>query len=170
MKDFYARYSKGQIKIQEMAFVLVAIMIFFVLVILFYVTIRLNGLKDDYSIESDKEAKELVRKLSGTPELAWEAGGCQYCIDGDKAMALKGRRSYENFWKVDYLRIEKVFPNQTGECTNGNYPACRDIVILNKTIAGIPSSAFVNICRYEKSGEDSYIKCELGRVYASFKK
>jgi hypothetical protein len=159
--------KRGQTKIQEMAFVLIAIIIFFAMVALVYFSIRLSGLRADVATQREQAAKETVRKLSDIPEFSW--AGCSNCIDFDKAVMLKGKDSYKNFWDVDYLAIERIYPNRTaGECTSSNYPACTTLVLINKTgNYGTPVSAFVALCGFDATSNE--IKCDLGKIYASAK-
>lgn len=157
--------KKGQMKIQEMAFVLVAIVVFFALVALVYLSIRLSTLEGDVTAQREEGAKELVRKLSDIPEFSWAA--CSGCVDMDKALILKDKTSYKNMWDLDYLMIEKVYPNRTRvECTRANYPDCSTVTIINDTgYYGSPTSTFVALCEFEAVG--GYTKCELGKIYAS---
>lgn len=164
MKGLTANYSRGQIKIQQMAFVLVAIMIFFAIVALFYISIRSAGLKGDVNALREDEARESVKKISGSPEFAWSTTDCASCIDLDKVMALKERESYRDFWDFPLLQIEKIYPESSGECTLQNYPECRTITLI-KEQDYIAHSAFVALCRYE----GSISKCELGKVYIGFR-
>ncbi len=157
------KYSKGQLKIQEMAFVLVAIMIFFAMIALIYFSVRLNSLEGDVQNLEDDYAKEIVKKITLSPEFSWESGSCDSCLDFDKAFLLKDRKSYQNFWELDYLAVERVHPvSNRGECNNDNYPDCGIVTIRNVT-KGAPADTFVSICRIE----DGKTKCELGRIYAS---
>ncbi len=160
--------KKGQMKIQEMAFVLIAIVVFFVLVALVYLSIRLAGLKEDVSAQREEAAKQLVRKLSDIPEFSW--AGCPGCIDMDKVFVLKERKSYKNLWDIDYLAVEKIYPNRTWlECNKANYPDCTTVILVNNTKSyGSPVSAFVSLCRFE-SASGGYTICELGKIYASAK-
>ena len=159
--------KKGQMKIQEMAFVLVAIIIFFAMVALVYLSIRLSSLREDVTLQREQSARELVKKLSDIPEFSW--ADCSGCIDADKVLVLKNRASYKKLWDVDYLMVEKVYPNKTKiECNKANYPDCTTITLINNTKDyGAPTSAFVALCRYEADGD--YTKCELGKIYASAK-
>ncbi len=163
--------KKAQLKIQEMAFVLVAIMIFFAIVTIFYINIRVSGLRENVQELRGDEAKELVRKLAGSPEFAFTAGECVNCIDLDKALLLKDpeRKIYQGFWNLDYLKIELIYPEKRGECSRKNYPDCSTLTLINKTNYGIPEGAFVALCRYENSGSQNYIKCDLGKIYAAGK-
>ena len=155
-------------KIQEMAFVLLAIMVFFALVLLIYFAIKTAGLKEDVGLQRQEAAKQLAMRLSGVPEFSW--AGCSGCVDADKIIELKGRKSYENLWGLDYLMVERVTPELSNvECTSGNYPQCGRITIISKTLnIGTPVTAFVALCSFN-ADKGGYEKCELGRIYASGK-
>ncbi len=162
--------SRGQIKIQEMAFVLVAIMVLFAIVALFFISFRTSGLRDDASLQREDEAKALVRKITDSPEFAWTVDQCYGCIDLDKVMALKEKKEYNGFWNIDRLYVKVFYPNKEGECNRINYPDCGEINIINNSKnVGIPVGAFVSLCRQEFYGEQRYSKCELGKIYASAK-
>ncbi len=162
----HANYSKkGQIKIQQMAFVLVAIMIFFAIAVLIYFSFRINSLKSDAQLLKEEESKEIVRKLSGMPEFSFE--GCANCIDLDKALMLKERKSYIGFWDLKLLQIERVYPiKEVKECTRANYPDCNTITFIENKNYGRGNDAFVSLCRWEQE-KGGYVKCELGRIYAA---
>lgn len=174
MNSYCARYSKrGQLKIQEMAFVLVAIMVFFGIVILVFFSAYLSGMKNDVNTLAEDEARQIVRKIASSPELTWAdkaTCGSGACIDVDKALIMKQRKSYTDFWNLDYLRIDRIYPTTgTGECTLGGYPNCRTMILVNKTDNfGATSSAYVSLCRWE-TANGGYVKCEIGRIYASGK-
>ena len=148
-----------------MAFVLVALMVFFSLVFLLYGSVRFNSINQNAENLGDKEAKEIVRRLASSPELGFQ--GCGNCVDMDKALALKGKESYKGFWNLDYLQIQRVYPLAEGECSSGVYPDCKTITIIDGEI-GTPSSAFVSLCRWEQAN-GGYFRCDLGRIYASHK-
>lgn len=159
--------KRAQLKIQEMAFVLVAIVIFFALISLVFFSVRINSLKKQASLIQEEQTASLVRHISGTPELSWKA--CSGCIDLDKAIALKktGTNAYSSLWELDYLMIERIYPeHQKRECVYGNYPECNSLVLINSTKDyGITSTAFVSLCFW--NSEKSQEICELGRIYAS---
>ena len=164
--------KKGQAKIQEMAFVLIAIIIFFAMVALVYFSIRLYSLRGEATTLGEETARETVRKLSDIPEFSWAKSGCSNCIDLDKVLALKGMiadGTYKDFWDLDYLAIRRIYPERTaGECTSSNYLDCTTISLINKTADyGSPVSAFVALCGFDAGSNG--IKCELGKIYASAK-
>jgi len=166
MTTYLANYSKGQMKIQQMAFALVAMMIFFGIVALFYFSIKLNSLKSDAQSLQEQEAKELVRKIASSPEFSWTSTDCSNCIDLDKVSALKSRKSYSEFWNLDFLQVEMVYPLFSGECDKSNYPQCGKITIINNENHGLELRAFVSVCRWEQD-KGGYAKCGLGRISAA---
>ena len=87
-----ARYSKGQFKIQQMVFVLVATLILFAIAAVFFVSIRFGGLQTDVESQRKAEVLEQVRKITGTPEFIWSNWeDCASCLDLDKAFLIKNR-------------------------------------------------------------------------------
>ena len=171
MKHFHVSYfdnKRAQLKIQQMAFVLVALIIFLAIVALFYFSISLSNLRKTAASLQDEEAKEIIRKLASTPEFVLTTFTCSNCIDLDKTFSLKERRSYDGFWNLGFLQIEKVYPEEKNECDKANYPNCRTITLIKNEEIGSPKRAFVTICYWTKE-KGGYTKCELGRIYASGK-
>ncbi len=168
MKTLVVSSSKGQLKIQQMAFVLVALMIFMSFVALIFVSLRVANLKGDVNSLKEEEAREVIRKISSLPEFSFQSkGDCSQCIDLDKVLLLKERNSYKGFWDFDYLAIGKIYPSSEGECLKENYPNCATITLINKSSdVGAITRSFVSICRWESSKE-GYFKCEMGQVLAS---
>lgn len=158
--------KKGQMKIQQMAFVLVAMMVFFAMVALVYFSIRMSGLESSAVSLEEEKAKELVKKISSSAEFAFGVTDCPNCIDLDKVLILSERKSYEGFWQLDYLEVERIYPYGEGICDRTNYPDCKSIKIIDSENYGSAVSAFVSLCRWESS-KDGYFKCEVGRIIAS---
>src|SRR3989344_9674346 len=164
MKLETANYFRGQLKVQEMAFVLIGIFMLFVIAGLFYFSIRFSSLEGDVKDNRADEARALVITITGLPEISWK--GCSSCVDLDKAFVLKNQKAYNEFWELDYLMIEKIYPESDKlECNRQNYPDCSKITLIDTKEIGTPAWAFVSLCRYDsdKRGE----LCSLGRIYAS---
>lgn len=160
------RRKKGQMKIQEMSFVLVAFMIFFVIAGLFAFAYRSLDVKEDVVEQRAREALETARKVATLPEFSF--GSCSSCIDSDKALVLKERKSYGQFFDVNVLKIEFLYPEKQGECTLANYPDCRTITIVDqaRNESGILEGVFAAVCRTEFQHGSRHV-CEWGKVYAS---
>lgn len=158
---------KGQMKIQQMAFVLVALIIFFAIIVLIYMRIRIANIESSAQLTGEEYAKGVVAKMVSAPEFSW-IDSCGTCVDIGKVWALKNVGNYSSFWNLDYLEVEIVYPDRKGECNDANFPNCESITLINKTSnVGASYSAFINLCRTEGQIGNSYIKCELGRIWAS---
>ncbi len=162
------KYSKAQFKIQQMVFVLVAILILFAIASVFFISVRFGGLQTDVEDQRKGEVLEQVRKISGTPEFIWSNWeDCASCIDLDKVFILGNRTSYQGFWKdLSLLKISRVYPKySTDECTPQSYPRCNSITLTEKE--GYEAyESFVSLCRYDDS--DGGVRCELGKVVMGF--
>ena len=169
------KYSKAQMKIQQMAFMLVAVMIFFAMVALVYFIISISSLQESAEQLREEEAQEIARQLSGTPELAFTAGSdCAVCIDFDKAFALSQLPADygKKLWNLDFLMIEKIYPTPSeAQCTASNYPDCKNITIINlppgRGLSG-PKTAFVALVRWDDTmnGYAGGYRYEFGIIHA----
>ena len=164
--------NKGQMKIQQMAFMLIAVMVFFALVGLLVITVKFSGLKGQATELAEKNAMLLVTKLANSPEFSCgdAFGGSRVsCIDADKLMALKNNiEKYEDFWGVSKMEIFIYTTEGSGECTSGNYPDCNKITLISG--AGISTENFVSLCRKEFDGRRNYDKCELAKILVSYER
>lgn len=172
MTHLSAQCSKAQLKIQEMAFVLVAIFVFFGLAALFFLTVNLSGVKEQVQDLNQEQAKQLAFQFANTPEFNWYDDKCVSCADSLKALLFKDKRDiYIPYWNIDYLQFEIIYPEKSGECTLQNYPDCKTITLVNRTdYYGTPASAYIALCRHERlAAGGSYPKCELGMIHVSVK-
>ncbi len=165
--------KKGQMKIQQMAFMLIAITLFFVLVGLFMLSTMFSGLKKNAAALEETDAAETVTKLANSPEFSCGAayGGQKVnCIDQDKIMGLiKNNELYGNFWNVKSLEIRKLYPE--GEeviCNSQNYPDCNFFKIYSEGGVSGDKSSFATLCRKEFANGASYDKCEIGKIFIGF--
>ena len=168
MKDCVAGYSKGQMKIQQMAFMLVVLVIFFSMVALVYFAFSFSGLKAQAQELRDDEAREIARKLASTPEFAFTSSSdCSSCIDFDKALIMKDNAAYTRFWNLDYLMIERIYPKDGNSlCAKNNYPDCNQLVVIDKSNSKIATkTAFVALAYWDQNLND--FRYELGRVHVS---
>lgn len=167
---------KGQMKIQQTAFLLIAVTLFFVMVGIIVLGFKLSGLKGEVSSLEEKNALLLATRLANSPEFSCgESFGTLKlnCVDEDKVMALKENEvTYKGFWGSTGVEIRKIYPPLTStiECTLGNYPNCNMIRIRGSELGGISVGNFVSLCRKEKDGGEFYDKCELAQLLVTYKK
>ena len=162
------KYSKGQFKIQQMVFVLVATLILFAIAAIFFVSIRFGSLRSDFEDQKKATVIEQVGKIAGTPEFIWTSfEDCSSCVDMDKLFILKNRTSYQGFWKdIALLKVSRVYPKYTTEeCTPQSYPRCNSVTLIERD--GFEAyESFVSLCRFDDS--DGAVRCELGKVIMGF--
>jgi hypothetical protein len=163
--------KKSQMNLKEMSFMIVALAIFFTLVLLFYLTISLSGLKKEVETGKRTGSILLVAKLAGSPEFAC-ASSNSLCVDVDKIVVLLNHPDYARFWGNDVagLRIEKIYPkiNGTIECNMINYDRCTTFTIKALTTSNvIEDSSWVSLCRREYENTYNYPHCELGKIIVS---
>lgn len=167
---------KAQLKIQQMAFMLIAITLFFVLVGLFVLKIKISNLSNSVNVLEEKNALLLVTKLANSPEFSCgEAfrNPKTNCIDSDKVMMLKNKETkYQGFWNTENIEIRKIYPifEKDVECNIANYPNC-NIIKIHEGVISIEHSNFVSLCRKEFSEEGNRVedKCELAKLIVGYK-
>jgi hypothetical protein len=166
---------KAQMKIQQMAVMLMAVTLFFILVGMFVLVWSFGGLKESAAELEEKNTMLLVTKLANTPEFscgnAFGTGKIN-CVDADKVMALKDSiGKYTGFWGKDISNIEirTIYPvEDEKECTSGNYPDCNLIKLYDREVTGNYIWNFISLCRkaeYETGIDD---KCELAKVFVGY--
>ena len=166
--------KKAQLKIQQMAFMLMAITLFFILVGLFVLVIRFSGLKKSAEMLEEENAVLLISKLANSPEFSCGesfGGRKTNCVDSDKVMVLKEHiGKYFDFWGVSNIEIRKIYPEMPEtECNLGNYPDCNLIKITSTELEGVGLSNFVSLCRKESFEGEVFDKCELAKIIVSYK-
>ncbi len=168
---FFPGGKKAQMKIQQMAFMVVAIMVFFGLVGMLILRFQFSGLEEKATDLNKKNAMLLVSRIADSPE--FYCAGSSSCIDYDKAILMKGKvEKYEGFWgDIRSLKIRKIYPESDGkiECDKNNYDKCNTITILEGS--GIPAENFVSLCRREYDNQGTYYdKCEIAKIYISYER
>ena len=152
-----------------MAFMLVGVMMFFVLVGLFGFAILFNILRTSAQQAAENQALAEVKNLAGSPEF-YCATSKVNCVDADKVMALSNNPNYMKFYSFSRLEIIKSSAfkknqNDMIKCTMANYPDCEEIVIYDKNEKYEKAvSSYVALCRIERENEANYQKCELAKL------
>jgi hypothetical protein len=174
--------KNGQMKIQEMSFMLLGVFLFFVLVGLIVLSVSFSGLKRSATDLQAQNAFLLVTKLANSPEFSCgDVYGNQKtdCVDEDKVMALKANiGNYKDFWGITNIEIRKIYPTTLPykeiQCTTASYPAypngtsCNYINLMNKPASGNDESNFVALCRKEKYKEEIVNKCEMALLIVRY--
>jgi len=165
--------KKAQMKIQQMAFMLIAVTFLFIFVGIFFLSMRLSSLRKTASNLEEKNAMLLVSKLANSPEFSCgNSFGTSRtnCIDFDKLISLQGRKEeYSDFWGVAEIEVRKIYPSEGNvQCDASSYPNCDIVEILDRNVNTQPASSnFVSLCRKEFDGVKIYDKCELALLMVS---
>ena len=165
--------KKGQLKIQEMAFMLVAVILFFILVGLFAVSIIFKNIQESSQDIKEEATLSAIETLAGTAEFVC-TGSKSNCVDGDKLMGLLNKKSYESFYSfssLSVLRYSGFNKNESDfiECNLQNYPDCDIIKIYDKNVKDITIHSFVAFCRRENE-QGPYERCEMAQLWAGTEK
>ena len=169
-KEVLVKSKCSQFKIQQMSFMLLAVVLFFILVALFWLTLQSKNLhKTATQLEEDKAVAVSIF-LADSSE--FNCASESYCIDTDKIIALMDKSNYNGFWPVSYIKIRRV-GNETKDkiCNKANYPDCNIYDVYNNNNVnynGTGISSFVALCRYEKVDEYTNRICDLGKIIIGY--
>ena len=150
--------KKAQMKIQEMAFVLIALFLLFSMVFIFYLKIKSSDLdKTSYELKQNK-ALSTLGQISNMPEFSCSSalGKDSLCMDEDKLNVMEGREEYKGLFKgIKELKIKKIYPSE--EEFQIYYSEKQDYESY---------AAFASICkqRYDNTG---FYQCSIGIIYLS---
>jgi len=160
------KMKKSQMKIQQMAFMVMAVFIFFILAGLFYIVIQKQKWVQEANILEKNRAIELANTLASSAEFSCGA----YCIDADRMMVLKGKANYMDFLGLKSIEIRKVYPENNKEalCAASNYPDCNFIRLFDKGEGEMSASSFVSLCSRINEKGYIYYKCEIAKLIIGY--
>ena len=154
--------KRGQLKIQEMAFMLMALVLFFVLAGLFALTFWSNSLRESANTLLEEQTLAVIENLAGTAEFIC-SGTRSNCIDEDKVVNLINRKDYQNYWAFSSLLIIKSVgfgkeEKDLIECSLANYPNCEVYKVYQKRNIGLEKfvDSYVALCRQEVENTQNF--------------
>jgi len=152
--------KKAQIKIQEMAFVLLALVFLFILAFLFFTRLNLSNIEKRTAELREERALSVLGKISAMPELRCSASLGKatetLCLDKSKIeiFSEKFTDEYENIWRgLSSVKILEVFPNE------------EEYIIYYKNEGNLSYSNFVSLC--QEGGERNEYRCSIGMILVS---
>ena len=152
---------KAQLKIQQTAFMLIFLTIFFSMVGILFVSFYMNSLKQNVNILNENKAIILSQFLYQSTEFSCPDSS-SYCIDSDKLLFFNSTK-YKELFPVTYIKISKVTSEPEIKCIQGNYPNCNTFEFEFKEHEKICKSSFVALCRQENSEQGPYREWSNGR-------
>jgi len=158
--------KRGQLKIQQMAFMIIAVFVFFVLAGMFFLVLQTRSLSQDVTRQNEEQAALIAEVIANYPEFSCEED-TSYCVSTDKIMVLNATR-YKNLFPVSAIKFIVLYssPKITDEvvCNMSNYPNCNVFKVMDKKQADTSSvGTYVSLCRWENNGYPQRV-CNLGRI------
>lgn len=149
-----------------MAFMLMAVFIFFILAGLFYIVIQSQEWRKEATLAEKNKAIALVNTLASSAEFSCGA----YCVDADRAMVLAKRTAYKNFFGLESIEIRTIYPANNKEvlCTESSYPNCNLIKIFSKGKGENTASSFISLCKRINENSYIYYKCEIAKLIVGY--
>ncbi len=174
MQGLVLEFKRAQFKIQQMAFMIVFVVIFFVLVGLFILQISMGDLRfSAQNLEREQVMSALV-SWSELPELSCSDKSSN-CVDEDKLYIMGSpnfNTIYSSFWPVASINIYKVDVdsgvNSLIDCPREE---CNRYPVFNSGQWGVVEHAsYVAICRETRREDDVFSECELGKISIGIKR
>jgi hypothetical protein len=161
---------RAQFKIQQMAFMILAVFLFFILVGLFFVGWQFKDVKGDFERLQREQAISSLETVANMPEFNCDSR-TSLCLDEDKLLVMSGNlsRSYSEFWPVASINIYKVYPrfNETVKCPNAG---CNYYEIYDSGQTNVKEfSSYVSICKKIRESGYVYDKCDIGKMLVGVK-
>ncbi len=154
---------KGQMKIQQMAVMIVAVFFFFVLVGLFFLGIVLKDVKGGAERLQKEQAISSLKVIADMSELNYDSTWSM-SFDEDKLRIMSGEfgRNYDLFWPVASVGVYKVYPrfDEVKECPSVD---CNYYEIWDNGQGDVKTySTYVAICERVKGMANG--RCEIGKL------
>jgi len=143
--------KKGDLKIQEMAFVLLAIVLLGSLVVVFAVRFQSEDIVSGAEALRQKRALALRDKIASLPELSCAR---KSCIDKTRAEMIK---NYD---------VEDLFQGLVGAKIAPVYPEGEEIILYDSGKSGNATyySTFINLCEQVDTGVTFEYDCGLAML------
>ena len=174
----------GQMKIQQMAFMIMAVFLFFILVGLFFIGIQFKDVRGSAAQLQKEQAISSLRVIADMPELNFDSSETM-TLDEDKLVIMSGNFSlgYDVFWPVASVGVYKIYPevDEVDECPgvgcnfydiydSGQSNTLTDIDNNQVGASYVKTySTFVSICKRVRESGSAYDRCEVGKLVVGVK-
>jgi len=161
---------KAQMKIQQMAFMVIALFFFFALVGIFVLGFSFNSLNKKALAFEKEETISSIDVIASMPELSCSSKE-SFCIDEDKlkVMTLQKKEDYKDFWPVSSIKVYKVFPKQSSVIKCPAQDCNYSEVYSNDQKNTREYSSFISLCKTLKQNNYAYKRCEIAKLVLGVK-
>ena len=156
---------RGQMKIQQMAVMIVAVFFFFVLVGLFFLGIMFKDIGGSAERLQREQAISSLRVIADMSELNYDSSWSM-SLDEDKLGIMFGDfgEAYDLFWPVASVEVFKVYPrfDEVKECPG---IGCNYYGVYDNGQSDVKTySTYVAICEKVRESGSTYDDCEVGKL------
>ena len=152
-------------QIQQMAFMIVAVFFFFILVGLVFLAIQFKGIKSSAAQLQKEQAISSLGVIADMPEMNYDSS--EYMtVDEDKLKIMSGAfgLDYDLFWPVASVEVYKIYPafNEIKKCPGHG---CNYYEVYNNGQTNVKTySTYVSICKKVRESGSIYDDCEVGKL------
>lgn len=151
--------GRAQLKIQETAFMLLALAFLFALLFIFYSNYQIRQIYSAKNKLLEEQAITLLEKFVVMPEFSCLHGTC---IDEDKILVLRNMSAYNDLWHGTVrIQVVKIYPKRE---TFTIYEAGK------KTGDYISYSSFIPLCKTLQQEGYIWQRCSLAKLLVSIEK
>jgi len=162
----------AQFQIQQMAFMIIAIFIFFALAAIFILQISLSDLEGSSADIRTEKAINFLSTIPSMTELSFD-DSCSNCLDKDKLTALSDfGTEYKRFFPLESLRAFKVYPVPEENIIDGDLTCpSRDCIIIFDTDSTSYQeyATFVPVCIKSRRQGVLREECEMWKLVGGIK-
>lgn len=149
-----------------MAFMIVGVMFFFVLVGLFFLGWQYKSLRSGYEDLQQEQTLSSMKSIAGMAELNCEDSR-EFCLDEDKLNVMMKQKNYSDIWPVVSVEVIKIPANRKVNCPG---VGCNYYKIYDSGQKNVKKySTYVSLCKKLKENSYIYEKCEIAKLYAGVK-
>lgn len=158
--------KKAQFRIQQMVFMIVALMFFFILAGLFFIGYQYKQVKVNFSELEKEQAISFLSVMQSMPEFSYSSKDSRtigICLDWDKLQIISSKSSdFSELFPVETIKVIKAFSETIKQCPGDN---CNYYVIYDSGKKNIQEyETYSCFCKKQSENSVSYDKCELGRL------
>lgn len=166
--------KKADFKIQQMAFMIVFVFIFFILVGLFFLQVSMDKIRGSAEGQKEDQVMSALSSWSELPEFSCSDTSVS-CLDEDKLYILGSERFntlYNDFLPVASINVYKVVSgNGKKELIKCPAKNCNYYEVYSSGQTGVREyGSYVSICKKTRREGEVFSECELGRISIGIKR
>ena len=159
--------TKAQFQIQQMAFLILAVFFFFILVGLFFMSFQYGNIKSSAASLQKQQAIASLATIANMPELNCDSR-TEFCIDLDKLKVMSNNSAYSDLWPVASVNAQVIYPSST--LVKCPFTACNYYEIYNSNQKNVKEySLYVSICEKKREEQYTYDDCKIGKLIVGVK-